>query len=236
MKSSALSIFTVIGIVIAGISAAAQNAPEQYTAPTQENYEPAQQSNMEPSAPIDAPEPNPIYSPNQDTSWAPAPEIIMDIPIEQEFISDAPKAKTKKPSLANGGAESEYQIDWSAIDAQSQAAIAQTQHRKREIDPRKRANLSALSRVFGSLHALRISCQGMADQTYRARMSSMLDMEAPAADYIRDPLIGAFNSGFSEGGGGQRSCPTDHEIKEALLAKSGYSLSKLMVEYYKTNP
>ena len=236
MKKSPFLKFCIVAFAAIGINVAAQNAPENYAEPPTFTAPPPAQNELEPGAVNDAPVPNPIYAPNQETTWAPAPEIIMDTPIEQEYVETMPKVQPKRKGLSNGSSEDEYQIDWSAEDLQSQAAIAQTQHRKREIDPNKRANLSALSHVFGALHALRISCQGGADQTYRARMSSMLDMEAPVADYIREPLISAFNSGFSEGGSGQRSCPDDKDVKEALLAKNGYRIAKLMVDYYSANP
>lgn len=230
----------IIGLSLAviGYGVVAQNAPN----PNYTDAPPSAELAQDTLTPDAAPTPsaaNPNYPNNQDynptlDNSSIAPEIIMDIPVEQEFVTEAPKNLPKRPSLSNGS-QDEYYIDWSSEDIQSQAAIAATQHRKREIDPAKRANLTALSRVFGSLHALRVSCEGAGDQTYRARMSSMLDMEAPIADFIRDPLINAFNNGFAEGGSGQRSCPSDKEIKEANMAKLGYRLSKLMVQFYQTN-
>ena len=91
-----------------------------------------------------------------------------------------------------------------------------------------------LSRIFGSLHALRISCVGNGDQTYRSKMATMLDLEAPSAEYIRDPLIIAFNSGFESYGQGQNPCPKDKDNKEASLAKEGRSLSLQMAAAYRT--
>jgi hypothetical protein len=55
----------------------------------------------------------------------------------------------------------------------------QDQRRRRPVDPLKRTDLTGLSKVMGALHALRVSCSGRGDQTYRSRMATLLYLEAP---------------------------------------------------------
>lgn len=114
--------------------------------------------------------------------------------------------------------------------------INSTPHRKREIDPAKQGDLIELSRIFGALHALRGACHGPSDQTYRSKMASMLDLEAPASSYIREPLIVAFNFGFRQNGGSEGECASDQNaLKEAELAKLGRKYALKLAETYDTS-
>ncbi|KAF0112633.1 MAG: hypothetical protein FD163_1888 [Hyphomonadaceae bacterium] len=166
---------------------------------------------------------------------APADELTPapDLPLDEALASEVPSEikTTKRRTLQDVGTP-DYIETWTEPEEQHQAIIAQTVHRRREIDPAKLSNLTELSRVFGALHALRVSCVGQQDQTFRSKMATMLDMEAPSANYIRDPLIIAFNSGFASGGRGEQTCPRDNEAREANLARVGRNISLAMVKFY----
>lgn len=165
---------------------------------------------------------------------APAPDVIGP---DSYNNYDEPRYKVapkKKQVLKDAG--NPYDDDaplWTMDEQNDQYVIESTPHRRREIDPKKRQILTDLSRILGSLHAIRISCQGQGDQTYRSKMATMLDMEAPSAEYVRDPLIIAFNSGFEAHGQGQSSCPSDSKTEEANLAKQGRILALQMENFYK---
>jgi uncharacterized protein (TIGR02301 family) len=176
--------------------------------------------------PPSAPQPSSV----DNAEWIPAPDTDnYQIPNEepQKYVTK----RAKKPVLGDYGAVQSSDI-WSQEDEENQNIIENTQHRKREIDPAKRMDLIALSQVLGSLHALRISCTGAGDQTYRARMSALLDMEAPSATFIREPLTIAFNQGFQDQGEGANPCPNDNGKQEALFAKKGYDIAMKMSHYY----
>lgn len=161
--------------------------------------------------------------------FTPAP----DLPPEMVQASEVPsEIKTSKRRTLQDVGTPDYIETWTEPEEQHQAIIAQTMHRRREIAPAKLSNLTELSRVFGTLHALRVSCVGQQDQTFRSKMATMLDMEAPSANYIRDPLIIAFNSGFAAGGRGEQACPRDNEAREANLASVGRNISFAMVKFY----
>lgn len=119
-------------------------------------------------------------------------------------------------ALATGGA---------AGTTAEQALIAREPRRERPIDPERRGELVALSRVLGQLHALRVSCAGRDDQTWRSRMATLLDLEAPASGALREPLVAAFNAGFQSGGRGTATCPADQRAAEARLAREGRTLA-----------
>lgn len=106
-----------------------------------------------------------------------------------------------------------------------QALIAREPRRERAVDPARRGELAALSRVLGQLHALRVSCAGRDDQTWRSRMATLLDLEAPASGALREPLVAAFNAGFQSGGRGTATCPVNDRAAEARLAREGRALA-----------
>ncbi|GBF58538.1 hypothetical protein PbB2_02224 [Candidatus Phycosocius bacilliformis] len=105
--------------------------------------------------------------------------------------------------------------------------------RPRAVDPKTKADLQQMSRILGSLHALRVSCTGREDQTYRSRMATMLDLEAADDSPLRDPLVDAFNEGFQAYGQGVATCPRDQTAQEARLAKEGYGLAKKLAAQYR---
>ncbi len=164
-----------------------------------------------------------------------------DVQIPDEFAPDLPPEDTpptpqvKKQTLKDAGYDGTYdgEVYWQN-SPEDQQIIAATPHRKREIEPAKKTKLMELSRIMGALHALRVSCMGAGDQTYRSKMATMLDLEAPSAEYIRDPLIVAFNSGFESLGQGQNPCPSDKDTREASYAKQGRAIALQMAQIYRT--
>jgi uncharacterized protein (TIGR02301 family) len=62
--------------------------------------------------------------------------------------------------------------------------------------PEERQRLVDLAYALGESHSFRLTCNGVDDQTWRARMNSLLTIEAPGADFKRR-LVGSFNAGFN---------------------------------------
>ncbi len=168
--------------------------------------------------------------PPEGEGFAPAPDS--DILPPQEVMIEQIENE-KELILDNGNKNSSAIISDGSENYEDRKIISQTPHRKREIDPAKRADLVELSRVFGELHAIRSACSGASDQTYRSKMTSMLDLEAPQSSFIREPLIIAFNFGFQQKGGGNGECSEDkNAAKEAELAKIGRKYSLKLAAYY----
>jgi uncharacterized protein (TIGR02301 family) len=93
--------------------------------------------------------------------------------------------------------------------------------------------LAALVRVLGASHALRIACQGKADQVFRGRMTALLDMEAPRGDETRRAaLVEAFNAAFEDEAARSPRCDGSIRRKEADLAAQGRALARTLRELY----
>jgi uncharacterized protein (TIGR02301 family) len=95
-----------------------------------------------------------------------------------------------------------------------------------------RDTLQALARTMGEIHALRAACQGVSDQTWRSRMATVMDLEAPADSPLRRDLIVRFNEGWQSGASRWPSCPGDARTVEAGLARTGERLSVRMAGLY----
>lgn len=175
----------------------------------------------------------PQNAPNLDINndWAPEPDS--EIINNEEFVEPKLNEKPKKKVMLEDYGQTDAQLPfWTEEEAENQAIIEKTPHRKREIDPLKRNDLMEISRILGAMHALRIACEGEGDQTYRSRMNSLLDIEAPSDIFIRDPLIISFNSGFQSHNGGNIDCPKNKEVTEVALAQKGRILSLKMADFY----
>jgi uncharacterized protein (TIGR02301 family) len=241
-----------IGVLgLGSVVAFAQSAP---TEASQEQAPLAQSAIEAPSMPIDksatAPEPTPEpqseSEPIEDapidvpTSSGPdwAPDINLDAPGQSGVIeSNTPQRRAKpRKVLSDAGETVLGSSAWSSSNG-SEAAQAQllsrANRRERAVDPVKRSELTKLSRVMGALHALRVSCSGRDDQTYRSRMATLLDLEAPGSGGLRDPLVDAFNGGFQAYGRGAGACPADARVQEAGLAKEGYTVARNMSVRYR---
>jgi len=223
--ASAIATFAACGAALSVAQTAIQDPPDRGPTPTLETYEvpgaPLETSRREPSAmvedaPIDIPQDTP-------SEWSPD--------LNQDAVGATPyRLVPQKPrkALRNAeGLESE-DLGYSGNAPDGQAIVPDNQRRARPVNPAKRADLTRLARVLGSLHALRVSCSGRQDQTYRSRMSTLLDLEAPDESALRDPLVDSFNAGFQAFGQGAATCPTDRSAQEAKLAKDGFRLAKQM--------
>ena len=182
-------------------------------------------------APVDVPA-------NPQSEWA--PDINLDAQEDADMDTGMlrPKAKPRK-ILSDVGENVLGTGGWSAPSnhyAAHAKLLSRESRRARAIDPIKRSNLTKLSRIMGALHALRVSCAGREDQTYRSRMATMLDLEAPDNGALRDPLVDAFNSGFQAYGRGAGACPADARAQEASLAKDGYAVARIMSARYRPPP
>lgn len=170
------------------------------------------------------------------TDWA--PDINLDAireAREERKIARVPGRAVRRKVLSDAGDGTLETSNWSNADADAQL-LSRSQRRARPVDPAKRADLTGLSRVMGALHALRVSCAGRDDQTYRSRMATLLDLEAPPSGDLRDPLVDAFNGGFQTHGRGAGACPADARNQEANLAKDGLALARKLASQYRPAP
>lgn len=231
------------GVAMAALGSAvawAQSVPSPESAPVPEI------SQAEPSvAPSEAPPPNDSDSPVEDapvdTSTTPQPQWAPDINLDALREAQQAPPSNNKPSarprktLSDAGGNSYNTSNWSQAQADAEL-LSRGQRRARPVDPAKRADLARLSRIMGALHALRVSCAGRDDQTYRSRMATLLDLEAPANGDLRDPLVDAFNGGFQTHGRGAGACPSDARAQEAALAKDGFTLARKFAASYRPAP
>jgi uncharacterized protein (TIGR02301 family) len=214
-------------------------------------------SSSAPAAPDrsqDPPPPDPVQALPQDPQNPPQPEYanpgsqiedqaietpsqtrIEWVPPEDAGSLAPPRGAAKRPGrprkmLSDAGEAS----SWSDNGGMSAEALSErSPRRERPVDPLKRSDLTGLARTLGSLHALRVACGGRDDQTWRSRMATLLDMEAPSGGQLRDPLVDAFNAGFSVQGRGAAPCPGDARLQEANLAREGRRLSLQMAARYR---
>jgi uncharacterized protein (TIGR02301 family) len=169
------------------------------------------------------------------SEWA--PDINLDAQNQATETKVARYGRTVKPRkiLSDAGENNLGASSWTSANADAEL-LSRGQRRARPVDPVKRADLSRLSRVMGSLHALRVSCAGRDDQTYRSRMATLLDLEAPASGDLRDPLVDAFNGGFQTYGRGAGACPANARAQEAALAKDGLAVARKLGSQYRPAP
>lgn len=228
--ASAIATFAACGAALSVAQTTIQDPPDRGPPPTLETYEvpgaPLETSRREPAAmvedaPIDIPQDTP-------SEWSPD--------LNQDAGGTAPyrrvQQKPRKALRDAAGLESE-DVGLSGTVPGGQSIVPDNQRRARPVNPTKRTDLARLARVLGALHALRVSCSGREDQTYRSRMSTLLDLEAPDDSPLRDPLVDSFNAGFQAYGLGAATCPTDRSAQEANLAKDGLRLAKQMAALYR---
>lgn len=227
---SAVAILAASGAALSFAQPAGQDPQNRGATPTLETYvvpgAPVESYGREPTpviedAPIDVPQDTPM-------EWTPDPNQDADAAEPYRPV----RQKARKVLRDVDGVNLDDPV-YDDPTAEGQGAVADNQRRARAIDPVKRTDLTRLAKVLGSLHALRVSCSGREDQTYRSRMSTLLDLEAPDNSALRDPLVDAFNAGFQAYGQGAASCPTDRGAREAKLAKDGFRLAKQMAVLYR---
>lgn len=160
----------------------------------------------------------------------PVPVWVYDRPLPGDPAPGPPRRP--RPQLSDAG-DPPPLAGASGTGHADQALIEREQRRDRPVDPAKRAELVGLAHTLGALHALRVSCDGRGDQTWRSRMATLLDLEAPASGTLRDPLVVAFNGGFQAGGRGIATCPQDPRTREASLARQGRQLALQLAARYR---
>jgi uncharacterized protein (TIGR02301 family) len=237
-RLSHLLLFGVSIVTLGSAMAWAQTAPspESTTPPEAVQAEsPPQVPSVPSSPPTEVVEDAPIdVAAESEPQWV--PDINLDALREAGKAvpsNNAPRARPRKTlSDASGGAYGTG--NWNQVQADAEL-LSRQQRRARPVDPAKAADLTRLSRVMGALHALRVSCAGRDDQTYRSRMATLLDLEAPANGDLRDPLVDAFNGGFQTHGRGAGACPSDARAQEAVLAKDGLGLARKLGNAYRPN-
>ncbi len=227
---SAVVLITASGAALSVAQPISQDPQNRGPTPTLETYvvsgAPVEADRRSPDAPIeDGPVDIPQDAPME---WTPeaSPETAAEVPYRPA------RQKARKVLRDVEGLNAEYSA-YGDPAAEAQGAVAANQRRARAIDPIKQTNLTRLARILGSLHALRVSCSGREDQTYRSRMATLLDLEAPDTSALRDPLVDAFNAGFQAYGQGTATCPADRSTQEARLAKDGFGLAKQMAASYR---
>jgi uncharacterized protein (TIGR02301 family) len=170
----------------------------------------------------------------QSPSWAPDINLdALDQPSETKVARYGRVVKPRKV-LSDAG-DNKDTNGWTNANADAEL-LARGERRARPVDPAKQADLTKLSRVMGALHALRVACSGRDDQTYRSRMATLLDLEAPPSGALRDPLVDAFNGGFQTYGRGAGACPSDARAQEATLAKTGLVVARKLGSQYRPAP
>jgi uncharacterized protein (TIGR02301 family) len=178
-----------------------------------------------PAAPADAAAP---------AGEAPAVPMTADFDAVVQAVTPRPSGRRARRALSDVGVRDgvDY-VGPAAASAADRALIERAQRRERTVDPLMRSQLTQLSRALGAMHALRVSCSGRDDQTWRSRMATLIDLEAPSGGALRDPLVDAFNGGFQAHGSGAASCPADARAQEAALARDGRALALLLAARYR---
>jgi uncharacterized protein (TIGR02301 family) len=233
-----------LGSVVALAQTAPPEAASEATTPSPALPAEASVPESVPAAPASAPQAAPVEDApvdvptNAQSDWA--PDINLDAQIQADTAKSTTQRKAKPRKILSDAGENVLGTGGWAQGSNSAAAQAQLlsreSRRERAVDPVKRSELTKLSRVMGALHALRVSCAGREDQTYRSRMATLLDLEAPSNGELRDPLVDAFNGGFQAYGRGASACPSDARVQEASLAKEGYMVSRQLSVRYRPVP
>ncbi len=90
--------------------------------------------------------------------------------------------------------------------------------------PEQRQALIDLAFVLGEAHALHRTCAGPTDDTWRGRMRTLLQVEAPP-ESLKTKLTESFNAGFSAKDAQAKDCKAASEL-EAKLARRGAELAR----------
>ncbi len=90
--------------------------------------------------------------------------------------------------------------------------------------PEQRQVLIDLARVLGQAHALHRVCAGPADDTWRARMGRLLEVEAPS-ETLKAKLTESFNTGFASKEAQAKDCKAA-TVAEQAVAQKGAALSR----------
>lgn len=89
-----------------------------------------------------------------------------------------------------------------------------------------------LARLLGKAHAIRVTCNGRADQFWRLYMQEMMDLEAPVQGGLRDSMARAFNDAYASESALRSWCSEETVAAEAEYARQGLVIAEYMAQYY----
>lgn len=93
--------------------------------------------------------------------------------------------------------------------------------------------LGGLSRVLGGAHYLRILCAGRGDQSWRARMGKLMDLEGQPGTPRRALMAQEFNNGYREQEVQFSSCSPAAQAAEVALKAKGARYSTALAARYR---
>lgn len=91
--------------------------------------------------------------------------------------------------------------------------------------PQRRQQVVDLAYVMGEAHALHRACAGGEDNTWRGRMSRLLQVEAPDAAF-RQQLMTSFNAGYVARSAEFPKCTVKTADAERIVAARGRDLAR----------
>jgi uncharacterized protein (TIGR02301 family) len=96
-------------------------------------------------------------------------------------------------------------------------------------------NRMLLADTMGAMHYLTIACSGLADQSWRARMAEMMQIE-PLSSYERQDLVAAFNRGYRQEKYYYPQCTPRNvsqiQVQKRFKAEQGQILSAALADPY----
>jgi uncharacterized protein (TIGR02301 family) len=92
-------------------------------------------------------------------------------------------------------------------------------------NPQQRQTVVDLAYVLGEAHALHRACAGREDNTWRGRMSRLIQVEAPDPSY-RQALMARFNAGFVARSAEFPTCTLKAAAAERAAAERGRALAR----------
>ena len=91
--------------------------------------------------------------------------------------------------------------------------------------PVRRETVVDLAYVLGEMHALQRLCAGPDDDSWRAKMTRLMEIEKPD-DLYRRRLTTRFNDGYMDGSAGFTACDPESQAAERAMAEKGRALSR----------
>jgi uncharacterized protein (TIGR02301 family) len=92
--------------------------------------------------------------------------------------------------------------------------------------------VAELAELLGRAHAIRSTCNGDSDQTWRNYMFNMMAIEAPDSGPRKSQLTSAFNRGFRSQSSSARDCNSDVAQVEGQIAARGRVLAEMIANSY----
>jgi len=93
-------------------------------------------------------------------------------------------------------------------------------------------DLISLAETIGSAHAVRVRCNGVDDQYWRAYMVQTLGLEAPLQGNLRRQMVAGFNRGFQQENSVRIGCDATSNEREARYAITGRQIAEGLASFY----